>query len=612
MYQCLKQLYYACNQDETEYVSKCLSVLKGRKIEGDAASDLIAMYATSFPDSAKIIKLLKKTDIPVKRAFCKTTLDFMEKCGVHCDCGDCPHCQVNKYHARDKYTESKIQSASDDRSIISWCLIDREFYHDLVITKDFQSLLRRGLFCSKIYLVDEQDYSFSLPVYQAVFQYMQKNCTFVQFTEERGGFLGVPADLYHEMLSHISMTIDVPEIYRDSAVKKIMMCLTGLLDPENLISRIEAQNILNNYREGELFYEDNTVASVSYIEYAKKQLEQQDQKERNLSEDPVLKTESSKPQTTEQSETVGEKGKPQNIPRREKLVCIYDLPEDTDISILEGPDLELTFDSVSHAQKPEIPCELVVFEEEVYLLLYFFEKYYLIACDPSVDISKYIIPICFLPFGILSYYTQMRSIRSIFFLYTARYTKEYMPGPLGVIKEILNVDVGDLLTSMKYYADCFNQIKPMLSKKNKQNYDEQMNQAVLRSSCYFLKNIGMNCDKTKDTLFSHDGLTYKNHYNLYSVYASNGYSKFLVTIKNLKTGCCNSLVNKLADTYCSHAYFKDYPFTMLGVIEEKKKFVFLVSVRYETEFLNILYLKLPKYCKGMTDGPANILIEKEG
>lgn len=593
MYQCIKQLYFACDGDIPDYLSRCISLLKSHKIYNTDAVDMIAMHITSLSDSAKIMDVLMNlTDINAPRKFCKDTLVFMEECGVHCDCGNCIHSKENKYRGSGGIRLNIKQSAENDRAVLSWCLLDRDFMDSLVSQKDFSSLIRTGLFQTKVYLIDEPKFSYSCPIYNLVMKYLREQVIYpFYYTRSHGNYYGLEHDKYIEIMQHLlNHTVDIPDSYLSIAQKTLHICLQGLDDPTHLINRVEALNLLNDYREGIISYEGETDGASPILAQAKEHFHAL------LNASPSLEGNSGSAQTFFK------------LPK-EDLTCLYILDDIGGYTILEQGYITILQELFSGKDKMELPMELVIFEKNIYLLTLINEKYYLIPEDTfSPEIIEYVIPICFLPFGILSYFPNMRSIRSIYLIYITHFLREYQPGPLHLIHEILKKSGQGLQFQLSFYLELYRTLNSYITSKERGIYKEMVEVAVYRSGCYYLRHLVSPADQT--VLFTHNGISYVYLLNLHTLTAMPGYIKYRVSFSGLRSGAVGELVRRLAHIYCSHSYFKLHPHILIGTIENRCELDFLVDIHECSQFEEFLH-GLSRYADDLSNGKVYITVEEE-
>ena len=210
MYHCLKQLYYA-SEHPTDYVTRSLSVLKSHKITGEEAKNLIAMHATAFPENREIMQILSEIK-EAPRKYCTETLSFMAQTGVVCDCGNCIHAKYNHIKGAHGVRMTKTLSPEQDQAVIRWCLMDREFMQELSLLPNLTTKIKYGLLSSRIYLVDTPVFSFSLPIYLLVFQYINDHIPYqFSYSRNHGTYYGITHEDYMALIAHLLDDQEVPE-----------------------------------------------------------------------------------------------------------------------------------------------------------------------------------------------------------------------------------------------------------------------------------------------------------------------------------------------------------------------------------------------------------------
>lgn len=614
-YRCLRHLEWVVQGNKEEYLRQSLSLLKGAGESEEAAlSRLAGILATgsgAYPVLADAVaeELSGQgngwyASVPKHR--CHHMTGYLEQHGSRCACGDC---------RRWKGAKGKLFQPAYDAEVLRWCLCDTCFASAIFQDPGLQAYIKRGLFGSPVLLLAAPQESYASPVYWELFQVLE-GWSYPMFYHRHGAYYGVGKEEYqvivHTVLDRLRASLTgLKEEYHETVIHRAELLLAGMDDRKLLGEREMILAGLAAYASA-----PEKKESSGCIPGSPEHIPAGTSKKNSL----PLQTEqmADDRQKADNDRISGPEDIPESIYPYDITGCCFPvLDRDTDFTKL--------FYLLVERQAERLPMEIIRTPEGgIYALLYVEAskhspgEFYLVpeAMFGQMEKSRVFTkakPLCFLPFAVLAHFPSLRKCYCLCMAYNAGCRREYRPGPIRIITEVLGIAyAGDgILFQMRHAVACYARLIAGFSDEGRAVYRRMVQGAVYRASAYLMLEIRSASGQGEPVLFEYDGRNYHYHYDLHHIRAKRGYVKYRILVANLMDGGMEAVFSGLAEAYCTHAFFRELPMVFVGMAESRREFDFVVEERSEDIFLEVIRLDFMRLTEGRTNGHADILIQRE-
>lgn len=655
-YRCLRHLETATKGDKIAFLNKSLSLLKAiGKTENEALTTLSVSLTTGDGQYPELIQAVQEeldgrgrgAYQTAVRKYCPAMLEYLGEKNIHCACEDC---------CRYKGAKGKTYDNNIDEAILRWCVCDYSFYDRFRDNKRYASLIRKGLLGSPIQILSKPDYSLTVPLYKHIYSVLSGIPYQISMAEKDGhtGLDEAVYDVVQDTVLHILAPVLEPltEEYRQCARENVNRLLSTMADrnqlmrEDSVLARLETfgQPPVPEEAERGGAGEKTTHTDTAILEEQKEvflatmgsALPDMDWFPDNPPEPPKKSGQTHIPPATPKTEPPKpEPPKTEPVPQppsnpKDVFPCIYPYDiTDKGFEILDNIEsFTRLFYLLVENQCSRLPMEIIRSGEDIYALIYLSTRYhpdgqyYLIPEYTFPVLAKSRVftkakPLCFLPFAVLSYFPSLRKCYSLLLAYNAFYMKETIPDRAGILADILSTTppkgADRFLFPFLRYTECYERILSLFGERERDTYRRYIHHAVYQSTSYRMQYVHRPPASETEVLFGYTGREYVYFYNLHSLTARDGYTKYRIIIRNLKSGHMNEIIDWLAENYCTHSLFRTITLCFIGAIYNRNELDFVVPVNEEHTFLEIAYLDFLRLSEQLSiaDGHPDILFQKE-